>query len=58
MKPINEKDVLAQMPSMQRKLLVKQQFQRILTYYPHDVYYSLCFEVEKLKKDRELQHKV
>ena len=37
---------------MQRKLMVKQQFQRILTYYPDDVYYSLCFEAEKLKKDR------
>lgn len=43
---------------MQRKLMVKQQFQRILTYYPDDVYYSLCFEAEKLKKDRELTQKV
>lgn len=33
------------MPSMQRKLLVKRQFQKILTYYPDDVYYTLCCEV-------------
>jgi hypothetical protein len=42
------------MPTMQRKLLVRKNFQKILEYYPNDVYYTLCCEVEKLKKDREL----
>ena len=38
--------------------MVKQQFQKILTYYPDDVYYSLCLEIEKRKKDQELTQKV
>ena len=53
MKPIKDQDIEKQMPSMQRKLLVKKNFQKILTYYPDDVYYSLHLEAEKKKKDRE-----
>lgn len=58
MKPVKDSDIEKQMPSMQRKLLIKKKFQSILTYYPQDVYYSLCCQAEKIKKDRELQQKV
>lgn len=53
MKPIKDEDIERQMPSMQRKLLVRKNFQKILTYYPHDVYYSLHLEAEKQKIDRQ-----
>jgi hypothetical protein len=45
------------MPSMQRKLMVRKQFQKILLYYPVDVYYTLCREEEKVRLDREVQKK-
>ena len=31
---------------------------KILAYYPDDVYYSLCCEAEKIKKDRQIQQKL
>jgi hypothetical protein len=30
------------MPSMQKKLITRKQFHKILSYYPEDVYYTLC----------------
>jgi hypothetical protein len=45
------------MPSMQWKLLIRKQFQKILSYEPNDVYYTLCREEEKAKIDRSVQQK-
>lgn len=42
---------------MQRKMLVKVNFEKILQYYQNDVYYSLCFQAEKINQDRQLTHK-
>lgn len=57
-KEIRDEDIEKQMPSMQRKLLIKQEFQKILTYYPHDVYYTLVCQAEIAKRDRQRQQKV
>lgn len=46
------------MPSMQRKLLIKQKFQTILTYYPDDVYYSLCYFKQKQDIDKKTNRNV
>lgn len=56
-KNVKINDISVLMPSAQRKLLLKVEFEKVLMYYPHDVYYTLCCGAEKYKKDIELQTK-
>ena len=42
------------MPSAQRKLMIKMEFERILSYYPHDVFYTLECGAEMHKKDLDV----
>jgi hypothetical protein len=57
MKEIKDEEIEKQMPSMQKKLQTRKHFQKILMYYPVDVYYTLCREEEKIKIDRSIQQK-